>query len=323
MHVAPKVFALGFALLTGTGSRLPHLAHASIANPAVVQDLTPAPQPAFASLLVNDEPASPSRTSEPAARGLDTAVTKWIGWGMMHLPRGFHLVNGTYDVVIHFHGAPHLVERALEQASLNAVLVVVNRGIGSGVYEDYFEEPAVLDRCLSGIQRSVAILTAADSVHLGRLALSAWSAGYGAISRIVGRESGAKLVDAVLLADGLHAGFDRANKQDVDARRIRPFADFANKAARGDKLMALSHSSIPTLEYASTTQTAQYLIRTLEVPMEQTESAGPGTMTRTLSAEKGGLRIDGYTGDNKRAHIDHLVNMGATLFPTLQKRWAR
>src|SRR5207244_3237469 len=54
------------------------------------------------------------------------------------------------------------------------------------------------------------------SAKLGRLALSAWSAGYGSVSAILRVPTNAKRVDAVLLADGLHSDFVGRTHPKVD-----------------------------------------------------------------------------------------------------------
>ena len=66
-----------------------------------------------------------------------------------------------------------------------------------------------------------------------RIALSGWSAGYGAVFRVLDRERDAVRVDAVLLADGLHASLDQTSKYErhVSIDHMAPFTAFADEAS--------------------------------------------------------------------------------------------
>jgi len=86
------------------------------------------------------------------------------------------------------------------------------------------------------------------------------SAGYGAILHIIDRAKDAARVDAVLLADGMHVGFEPVGFRKVSAISMAPFTLFADEAIAGKKLFAITHSTIQT-PYASTTETAEFLAR--------------------------------------------------------------
>src|SRR5690606_38177759 len=87
--------------------------------------------------------------------------------------------------------------------------------------------------------------------HVAHLALSAWSAGYAAIEQVLSQPYGEARVDAVTLLDGLHSGY---SEHSLDTDRLAPFVRFAKRAAERDTLMFVSHSSIRTTGYASTTE---------------------------------------------------------------------
>ena len=99
-------------------------------------------------------------------------------------------------------------------------------------------------------------------------------------------------VDPVLLADGLHGAFKPGGHHVVEEAHMAPFVRFATLAASGERLMAITHSGIETSPtYVSTTETAAYLERTLEVTVTPMADEGARGMKRTSHAERGSLTV--------------------------------
>jgi hypothetical protein len=247
------------------------------------------------------------------------------GGRVVSIPSGCGSLSRPYDLLIHFHGAPTAVEPAFERAELDAVLVITNLGIGSGPYEDAFAAKGSFQDFLKRVNSVVTGLCPGKNPRIGRIAVSSWSAGYGAVWRILEREANSDAIDAVLLADGLHAGFTGTGSgRQVNDLQMAPFSMFLERAKAGQKLMAITHSSIPTAHYASTTQTANFLLDSSEVRRNQVRVEGPmRDMWMTSRADYGSLHIQGYAGQDKTAHCDQLFAIGETLFPLLAERWRR
>lgn len=236
------------------------------------------------------------------------------------IPRTCGSANGSYDVLIHFHGVETAMAPAYIDSGLESVLVIINLGEFSGPYETQYAVPGSLDNLIDQIESTIKKYCPAS--HLGRVALSAWSGGYGAVFRILAREAEAKRVDAVLLADGLHVGFTNARTRQINELQMVPFVRFSQRAARGETLFAITHTQIRT-PYASTTETADYLLQVNGVERVDAEKPGPRPgMTLVSSATGHGLRVFGYGGNDTRAHCDHLHAIGQTLLPLLRERWS-
>jgi hypothetical protein len=238
------------------------------------------------------------------------------------IPAECRFDRNRYDVVLHFHGANSTVEPIVERAKINAVFVILNWGIGSGAYEDRFADPGALDRMLAAVDQQVDEQCQNDSLALGRLALSAWSAGYGAVGRILSREAEAARVDAVLLSDGLHTGYEPGKKSELNSLQMEPFTLFSYEAVAGEKLMVVTHSAIVPPNYASTTQTADYLLKAhgMKRKAARIPAARPG-MVLTSFAEQSGFFVRGYDGGDAPAHCHHLYGMGETVLPLLRAHW--
>ncbi|HET9954861.1 MAG TPA: hypothetical protein VFQ61_10170 [Polyangiaceae bacterium] len=250
-----------------------------------------------------------------------------LGGRVISIPEGCRSVEKPYNLVIHFHGAPTSMEPAFEKSGIGGVLAILNLGIGSGKYEDAFQAPSAYPELLRRVSEVVReMCPGADaSGRFKHVALSAWSAGYGSVWRILDRQNHADQVDAVLLADGLHAGFepDGERTRTVNSAQMAAFALYADRAASGEKLFAITHSSILT-PYASTTETSSYLLEQENVARVALNAQGPRANMMLISrGDRGNFHVQGYAGNDKPDHCDHLHAIGDTLFPYLRERWSR
>jgi hypothetical protein len=260
-----------------------------------------------------------------------------ISGGIVVFPSTFRPeADGSYDLLIHFHGNTSVVRESAEVAGLNAAVAIVNLGIGSLPYEEHYMMPGSYESLLGAIERRIAQRGLAHP-KLRRVALSAWSAGYGAISTILQVRKGKDDLDAILMLDGIHCGWEDGK---LNARQMRPFALAAEHAAKGDLLFSITHSEIDPRSYASTAATADYLLDVVGAarkPLDPLANAPTylslesmkgavahkleKAMTPTTEGQLGGLHVVGFRGETKEHHMAHLFQMGATLLPELVSRW--
>jgi hypothetical protein len=241
----------------------------------------------------------------------------------IYIPTFFHPTDGAYDLIVHFHGLAAAQESNVERSRVNAVVASINLGVGSGPYENAFKDPWSFPHLLKVLEKAVAKSGRADGAHLGRIALSAWSAGYGSVSAILRVPTNAKRVDALLLADGLHSDYVDEHKHTVDDGPLAKYAKVAEAAKKGDKLFALTHSSILTTGYPNTTETIGELLRLVSVEKEPMVSDGPRGMLEIYESDSGDFHVKGFLGTTVKDHIDHIWGMNETLFPYLRDRWSR
>jgi len=266
------------------------------------------------------EPEAPFDAALDSSKRAVAAVNP--GTRVISLPAGCRSVSKPYDLLVHFHGAPAVMETAFEHSGIDGALVIYNLGIGSGAYEDPYSVPGSYDRMLESVANAVREMCP-TAQQPKRVALSGWSAGYGAILHIIDRANDAARVDAVLLADGMHVGFEPEGNRKVNALSMAPFTLFADEAIAGHKLFAVTHSSIQT-PYASTTETAEFLLEAEGLPVDRREVQGPRpNMIQTSRADREGFHMRGYAGDDKAAHCDHLFAFGDLLLTPLRERWEK
>lgn len=307
--------AASTVVLLGAGhTTMPRVPH-GVAQAAVSHENVAPPQRA-----AETKPAArvPSTKVDGAATLPKVVLTRSASWFVY--PRGCAGVRNGYDLVVHFHGANTTVIPRYLKSGLDAVLVIVNKGIGSGAYSNALALKSDVDGLFDRIAKTIATECGVAAREPKRIALSSWSAGYGGTQQVLRLRP--SLVDAVLLSDGLHVGFTDARHRKVRVSQMSEFVDFAQQAARGAKLMAIAHSAITPPEYAGSGETALALADTAHAPSWPVMKQRYG-MTQLTAARRGQFFVDGFAGNDKAAHANHLYAIDRTSFARLRQYWNR
>jgi len=215
-------------------------------------------------------------------------------------------------LLLHFHGSAGVVAYASENSKSRLATVTVNLGAGSGVYGSAFSDSKAFERLVNAVWQSIE-----DSLHRPivkkQIILSGFSAGYGAIRKIISAPAQTAGIQAVLLLDGLHASYIPENRPLaegglIDTVSLEPFLRFAEAATekKGIKVFVFTHSEIFPGTFVSTTETANYLARRLGTKVRPVLRWGPGGMQQITEARLGRVRILGFAGNTAPDHIDHL-----------------
>jgi hypothetical protein len=266
--------------------------------------------------------ATPSVREAPADVPVPIRDFRESGLSVL-LPSSCLAGNANYDVVIHFHGAENVMKSVLSKSELNAVLLVVNAGEISGDYADRYAPQGTLEWLLGRVERVVNAQCPLGDRRVRRLGLSAWSAGFAAVGALLRHPDVFARTDAVLLADGLHAPLLSRSPRSLPPDSLATFIAFAQASIAGRKLFAITHSAIRTDTYASTTESADFLLSHLGLVRTSTERPGPlPGMVLESSVQRGGFFLEGYAGGDERAHSQHLWALGDTLFRRLRDHWA-
>ncbi|MBK7580023.1 MAG: hypothetical protein IPI67_07425 [Myxococcales bacterium] len=282
---------------------------------------------------VVQKPTAATQTQKSAEeRGINPCNTPDKGWGvydkwsrapsmgqMISPGKGGIASNGGFDVVFHFHGHEP-VRKEWTQVMDGAVLVGIDLGIGSGPYASTFSSPEAFKKLVDSVEKAMADKTGKKNAHVRHVGLSAWSAGYGAVGEILGQPYAKKLVDTVILLDGLHSGYSGDSLNEL---QLQPFVDFAKQAAGKHGFMFVSHSSIIPPGYASTTETAKFLIEKVGGRPRKTKPRGADPMGLDLNSRfsKGNFHVRGYNGNDKMDHCAHIGLLRDVLKVHVKRRW--
>src|SRR5262249_12665223 len=101
---------------------------------------------------------TPAAALHPEERA-DQRLVSWyrapLAGRLLVFPPCFSSSDGRYDVVLHLNGNTDLVEESYGYAKINAVVVILNLGVGSGVYESRFADPASFSLILDRVQSTL------------------------------------------------------------------------------------------------------------------------------------------------------------------------
>ena len=124
----------------------------------------------------------------------------------------------------------------------------------------------------------------------------------------------------VFLLDGLHCGYA---PNSLNAMQIGPFIEFSRLAAAGQKLMFVSHSSIIPPGYASTTETANLLVRAVGGRPTRTKprAGDPMGLELVQRFSHGNFHVRGFSGNDKMDHCAHFGLLQDVARVHLAPRW--
>lgn len=262
---------------------------------------------------------NPCNTPDPGF-GIYQHWSRGIPMGQFIMPEHGGLTrDGGFDVMFHFHGH-EAVRKEWVQVMNGAVLVGVTLGTGSGPYETTFRGTQAFERLVKGVEEAVAAKSGRKNAHARKIGLSGWSAGYGAVGQILNSSYGREKVDSVVLLDGLHSGYQGSS---LNEAQLKPFIDFARRAAHGERFMFVSHSSIIPPGYASTTETANYLIYKVGGKAHKTHPRNGDPMGLDLISRfsKGNFHVRGYAGNDTLDHCAHIGLFRDVLKVHIKRRW--
>ena len=256
----------------------------------------------------------PCATQAVDASSFEDSVS--LGRGRLTWPRAF-ASSPANDVplVIHLHGDEPVRRELVESGAAFALLTVT-----LPVSESYAP-------LFNGPNRYRALVTDAEqllSKRLGRaitaskVVLSAWSAGFVGVESALFQADG-KDVDAVVLIDGLHA--PRKDRAAFEAQ-LRPFVEYARRAADGQRFMFISHSSIDPPDFASTTECAHYLLGELGVTPQAVKRSDRFGLDLVEFFSRGDLHVRGYAGNGRPDHCAQLALL-RDVYRLLDQRWLK
>ena len=232
---------------------------------------------------------------------------RWkLSTGTLFLPES-ERVRPTMPLYIHFHGAPWLAERSVGQRDRKAAVLTVNLGSGSSVYRRGFADPGKFAALLA---EAAQALSPQNPPRFQPVVISSFSAGYGAVREILRNRDNWSRIDAVVLIDGLHTGYTTSDKPGpIETEPMQPFVGFAREAVAGRKRLIITHSEIFPGTFASTTETADYLLAQLGLKRTPVVRWGPGGMQQLSETRAGRFRLMGFAGNSAPDHGDQFHGM--------------
>jgi hypothetical protein len=263
----------------------------------------PSPGIVIAALLF----LGPTPEPGPPGRSID------LGEATLFLPHAGLPAGGAVDLTFHLHGASSVVEPAFVEAKRSGALIEFNRNGFSRVYTHPFADPKLFPRLIDAALAALKDPGQAEAPHLGRLTVSSFSAGFGGVRELLKVPEHFARIDTRVMADSLYAGYEGDPSQHrVDPGLMDGFRRFAIEAAAGRKTFLLTHSAQVPEGYASTTETADFLIRAVGGEPEKTAVTWGDGWTQTRRFARGGFLVLGFDGAEGADHMKHLRGIART-----------
>lgn len=220
-------------------------------------------------------------------------------------------------LIVHVFSAAYVPMHAVATARDRYVVAIVNLGGSSSAYERALSDTAAWNTLIQRV-RDETVARTEGRVRVGRVVVSAFSAGYGGVRALLSDERTATTIDGVLLLDGLHTSYipERTVLSDggaLDTLKLIPFLRYARRAVAGEVRFVVTHSEIFPGTFASTTETADWIVAALGLARTPVLAWGPGGMQQISEVRRGGLAILGFAGNTGPDHMDHLHGLGGFL----------
>jgi hypothetical protein len=299
----------GLVVLTGAAAAQHRAAPAaSTAASSAPDEHLPPPLPSGAApRALEDLPGDDERAAgcHFAERGSgDYGEWRKLPLGRALVPVGRAVAaDGSFRLLVHFHGAEP-IRKQLAPEGLDLVIVALDAGVGSRAYEHALADPATFDQLVAAVEAEVASANHLPAARARSIALSSWSAGYGAVAQILPRRD--PRIQAVILLDSLYAGYTD-ERRTLDRARIAPFLRIARDALAGGPALFLTHTAIVTPGYGSTAEVASFLLTELGVTATAVDDGAPAvSYPLRRMFEESHLWIRGYAGADRDAHCAQL-----------------
>src|SRR5260370_3177823 len=192
-------------------------------------------------------------------------------------------------LLIFFHGGDWLPEVAVARRSRMAVISLPAT----------MKDPA----------RLLAVIAEAEEKSQQKfpsLTLGGWSAGCGAIRELLKSQDVYDRAAALLLIDGIHTDYLTSG---INTGKLDIWVRFARDAVARRKRMIVTHSEIFPGTFASTTETADYLLATLNVPRRAVLRWAPMRTQQLSEARAGKFLLVGYAGNSALDHVDQMHSL--------------
>jgi hypothetical protein len=246
----------------------------------------------------------------PTATGRSFTLSD-AAWRLF-IPSTYQPRGNVSDVLVHFHGDPQTYWNNAKYANLNTMIVTVNYSGLSSAYSTPFSNASlfqtVVDEALTKARQQSDI---PDTLQWDKLAVSSFSAGYGAVREILESSTYRNDIDMLLAADSLYAT-TAGDGTPLDSQMV-DYKTFADLAKNSSKTFLYSHSQVPTFTYETTGECGDELMQYLGISASAYNASGLGTLNFYRYAQTGNFRLWGALGTDGDSHLEHLRYIGEFL----------
>ena len=218
-------------------------------------------------------------------------------------------------VLVHFHGSVEVLAENFDQCEFDCTLVVVNfNGLSSAYSKPFASDPEAFEKLLRiASQETQQLRQGKETIGWQHIYVSSFSAGYGAVRELLKNKEHLDRIDGYAAADSIYASLDETlESRKADPEQMAGFLDLAREAAEQRKHFVITHTQLET-PYASTRETADYLLQALESQpaMDVRVEFGDANPSNGYASHRriGNFRVLSDKGTDGPAHLQHLRNI--------------
>jgi uncharacterized protein YbbC (DUF1343 family) len=224
-----------------------------------------------------------------------------LALGTLFLPAKLNLKSPT-PLLFFFHGPSWVPEVAAAQNRT----AVVSIQIGAGVYAQPFLDPKFFGKLVEEAETKA-------SVKFAPITLAGWSAGCGAIRQIMSIPEYYDRVLNTIMIDGIHTSYVNGTpgplESQINTDLLQIWVKLARDAVAGKRNAIITHSEIFPGTFASTTETADYILNQLGLQRKAVVKFGPMGSQELSEAREGKFLLIGFAGDSAPDHVDQLHSL--------------
>ena len=226
-----------------------------------------------------------------------------LSLGTLFIPANLKLKSPT-PVLFFFHSPDYVPEIAVTRNKM--IVVNIRIGVGSSAYAKAFTDPELFGNLLHEAEQKAGM-------KLGPITLGGWSAGCGAIRQILNTPKYYDQVQNVILIDGIHTSYVNGTpgplESDIDTEPLQVFVKLVRDAMAGKKHVLITHTEIFPGTFASTTETADYLLKQVGLRPKPIVRWGPMGTQELSEARSGNFLMLGFAGNSAPDHVDQLQSL--------------
>jgi hypothetical protein len=228
-----------------------------------------------------------------------------LSLGTLFIPANLKLKSPT-PVLFFFHSPDSVPDIAAAKNKMVAVNIRI--GVGSSAYTKPFTDPELFGKLLQEAEQKAG-------VRLRPITLAGWSAGCGAIRQIMSTPQYYDEIANIVAIDGIHTSYVNGTpgplESEIDPAPLQIFIKLARDAMAGKKHVLFTHTEIFPGTFASTTETAAYILKQLGLQAKPVVKWGPMGTQELSEMRSGKFLMIGFAGNSAPDHVDQLQS-----FPT-------
>lgn len=230
-----------------------------------------------------------------------------LSLGTLFVPEGI-ATREKAPLLVFMHGGAWIPEVAAAEHGMAALVIQSKSG-----YSAPFAKPDAFPALIREAETEA-------KMTWSEITLGGWSAGCHGIREIAKSPDAVALVGRFLFIDGIHTSYAEGKpgplESKIDTATLAPIVSLCRLALQGQKSVLITHSEIFPGTFASTTETADWLLRELKVKRQPVLRWGPMKTQILSEARQGRLELIGLAGNSAPDHVDQLYALGEWLKTT-------